>query len=114
MPTSKSRQELRSRFVRNAIPTEADFADLIAASLNQADDGVLKLPDQPLGLVRQKPDQPVLRFFADPAAQVGVVCGWGDGECGDWSHSFGHGYHSRKPAVEGGPACIFGKRDLLF
>jgi hypothetical protein len=67
--TSKSRQELRSRFVRNAIPTEADFADLIAASLNQADDGVLKLPDQPLGLVRQKQDQPVLRFFADPAAE---------------------------------------------
>jgi hypothetical protein len=69
MPTSKSRQELRSRFVRNAIPTEADFVDLIAASLNQADDGVLKLPDQPLGLVRQKPDQPVLRFFADPGAE---------------------------------------------
>jgi hypothetical protein len=71
-PTSKSRQELRSRFVRNAIPTEADFADLIAASLNQADDGVLKLPDQPLGLVRQKPDQPLLRFFADPAAEGSV------------------------------------------
>ena len=71
-PTSKSRQELRSRFVRNAIPTEADFADLISASLNQADDGVLKLPDQPLGLVRQKPDQPVLRFFADPAAEGSV------------------------------------------
>jgi hypothetical protein len=71
-PTSKSRQELRSRFVRNAIPTEADFAELIAASLNQADDGVLKLPDQPLGLVRQKPEQPVLRFFADPAAEGSV------------------------------------------
>ena len=71
-PTSKSRQELRSRFVRNAIPTETDFADLIAASLNQADDGVLKLPDQPLGLVRQKADQPVLRFFADPAAEGSV------------------------------------------
>jgi hypothetical protein len=71
-PNSKSRQELRSRFVRNAIPTETDFADLIAASLNQADDGVLKLPDQPLGLVRQKPDQPVLRFFADPAAEGSV------------------------------------------
>jgi hypothetical protein len=66
---SKSRQDLRSRFVRNAIPSETDFADLIAAGLNQADDGVLKLPDQPLGLVRQKPDQPVLRFYADPAAE---------------------------------------------
>ena len=71
-PNSKSRQELRSRFVRNAIPTETDFADLIGASLNQADDGVLKLPEQPLGLVRQKPDQPVLRFFADPAAEGSV------------------------------------------
>ena len=69
MPTSKSRQELRSRFVHNAIPNEKDFVDLIAASLNQADDGVLKLPDQPLGLVRQKQDQPVLRFFADPGAE---------------------------------------------
>ena len=71
-PTSKSRQELRSRFVRNAIPTETDFADLIAASLNQADDGLLKLPDQPLGLVRQKENQPVLRFFADPKAEGSV------------------------------------------
>ena len=54
-PTTKTRQELRSRFVTNAIPTEGDYADLIAAGLNQADDGILKLPDQPLGLVRQKP-----------------------------------------------------------
>ena len=70
-PTTKSRQELRSRFVRNAIPSEADFADLIAASLNQADDGLLKLSDGSLGLVRQnpKPEQPVLRFFADPTAE---------------------------------------------
>jgi hypothetical protein len=71
-PTTKSRQELRSRFVRNAIPTEADFADLINASLNLADDGLLKLPDQPFSLVRQKPDQPVLRLFADPAAEGAV------------------------------------------
>jgi hypothetical protein len=67
--TTKTRQELRSRFVRNAIPTEADFADLIAASLNLADDGLLKLPDQPVSLVRQKADQPVLRLFADPAVE---------------------------------------------
>ncbi|MEB3319133.1 MAG: hypothetical protein VKO39_13470, partial [Cyanobacteriota bacterium] len=69
-PTTKSRQELRSRFVRNAIPTEADFADLIAASLNLADDGLLKLPDQPFSLVRQKSDQPVLRLFADPVVET--------------------------------------------
>jgi hypothetical protein len=69
-PTTKSRQDLRARFVRNAIPTEEDFADLIAASLNQADDSVLKLPDQPLSLVRQTPDQPVLRFYEDPKGEL--------------------------------------------
>lgn len=66
---TKTRQELRARFASHAIPTEADFADLIGASLNQADDGLLKLADQSLGLVRQKPAAPVLRFFADPAAE---------------------------------------------
>jgi hypothetical protein len=69
-PTTKSRQELRSRFVRNAIPTEADFADLIDAGLNQADDGLLRLPDQTLGLARPRVDLPVLRLFADPAADT--------------------------------------------
>ena len=69
-PTTKTRQELRSRFVTNAIPTEGDYADLIAAGLNQADDGILKLPDQSLGLVRQRPESPLLRFFADPAAET--------------------------------------------
>jgi microcystin-dependent protein len=66
--STKSRQALKSRFVRNAIPTEADFADLIDASLNQADDGLLKLPNEPLGLVRQQPDKPVLRFYDSPDA----------------------------------------------
>ncbi len=70
MPTPKirNRQALRSRFVRQAIPTEADFADLIASSLNLVDDGVLKLPDQPLGLVPPKRSKSVqqkgvLNFF---------------------------------------------------
>jgi hypothetical protein len=67
-PTTQSRQALRNRFVRHAIPTEKDFADLINASLNLADDGVVKLPDQPLGLVRQKQDQAVLRLYASPDA----------------------------------------------
>ena len=75
-PTSKSRQELRSRFVRNAIPSETDFADLIGAGLNQADDGLLKLSDGSFGLVNpsQKAEQPVpvLRFFADPTAEGAV------------------------------------------
>jgi len=76
MPTSttKKRQELCSLFITNAIPTEGDYADLIAASLNQADDGLLKLPNQPLALLApkqpEKPNDPIalLNVFADPAA----------------------------------------------
>jgi hypothetical protein len=71
-PTSKTRQALKARFVRNAIPTQQDFSDLIDASLSQAEDGLLKLPDKPLALVRQAADQPVLRFYADPKADSGA------------------------------------------
>jgi hypothetical protein len=74
-PTTKKRQELCSRFVSNAIPTEGDYADLIAASLNQAEDGLLKLPNQPLALLapKQPPEKvndpiALLNVFADPAA----------------------------------------------
>jgi len=66
---TKTRQELRARFASHAIPTEGDFADLIGAGLNQADDGLLKLADQSLGLVQQKREKPLLRLFADPAAE---------------------------------------------
>ncbi|MEY4352610.1 MAG: hypothetical protein RLZZ609_851 [Cyanobacteriota bacterium] len=73
MPTSnnKKRQELRNSFVNNAIPTEKDFADLINASLNLAEDGVLKLADQSLGLVRQKAAAtPVLSFLEESATEA--------------------------------------------
>jgi hypothetical protein len=72
-PHSKTRQALKSRFGRGALPTEADFSNLIDAGLNQAEDGVSKRPNQPLSLVRQKPDQPVLRLFEEPTA---VSCAW--------------------------------------
>lgn len=48
---TKTRTELKQYFVKNAIPTQGNFADLIDAQLNQTDDGVFKLPDQPLGVV---------------------------------------------------------------
>jgi hypothetical protein len=76
-PTNKSRQNLGSLFARNAIPTEGDFADLIASCLNLTDDGVLKLPDQSLGLVRQRPastapanQRPVLSLFEEAGGQA--------------------------------------------
>jgi hypothetical protein len=73
IPHSKTRAELKARFVRGAIPTEADFCDLIDAGLNQAEDGVIKRPGEPLGIVRIRPSQSVLRFFEDPA---GVEPAW--------------------------------------
>jgi hypothetical protein len=69
-PASPNRQELRSRFSVHALLTEADFAALIDAGLNQADDGLLRLPDHSLGLVRQVPNLPLLRLFADPLADT--------------------------------------------
>jgi hypothetical protein len=45
-----------------------DFADLINASLIQADDGIFKLPDEPLSVVGKTNTPPVLRFYEDASA----------------------------------------------
>ncbi len=47
----QKRSELKSYFVKNAIPTEQNFSDLIDSMLSQADDGIFKLPDDPLSIV---------------------------------------------------------------
>lgn len=47
---TKSRADLYTFFKRNKVPTEANFADLIDASLNQRDDGIAKPEDGPLSL----------------------------------------------------------------
>lgn len=61
---SKNRSELKAYFVKNAIPTEANFADLVDAQLNQADDGVFKLGDDPLSIVAAPGEQKrVLRLY---------------------------------------------------
>lgn len=44
----KNRTDLKAFFVKNAIPTEGQFADLIDGMLNQRDDGVVKPPGSPL------------------------------------------------------------------
>jgi hypothetical protein len=48
-----NRTTLKSYFVKNAIPTEDNFADLIESSINQVDDGIVKITGEPLSL---KPD----------------------------------------------------------
>lgn len=53
----KNRAELKSYFVKNAIPTEENFADLIDSQLNQAQDGVFKREREPLSVVAAPGDQ---------------------------------------------------------
>lgn len=61
---TKNRSELKAYFVKNAIPTEQNFADFIDAQLNQADDGVFKLGDEPLSVVAAPGEQKrVLRLY---------------------------------------------------
>ena len=69
MPT-KNRSDLKSYFVKNAIPTESNFADLIDSQLNQAQDGVFKPDGDALTVVAAAGDQKrVLRLYASyPAA----------------------------------------------
>lgn len=47
----KDRNTLRSYFLKNKIPTEANFADLIKSSLNQIEDGICKPAGDPLSIV---------------------------------------------------------------
>lgn len=67
---TKNRKDLKFYFVKNAIPTEGNFADLVDAQLNQSDDGVFKLAGEPLSVVASPGDQKrVLRLYASyPAA----------------------------------------------
>ena len=44
------RTTLKSYFVKNAVPTEANFADLIEGLVNQKEDGIAKLPGEPLSI----------------------------------------------------------------
>jgi len=46
----RNRAELKSYFVKNAIPTENNFADLIDATIVQASDGVAKPAGEPLSI----------------------------------------------------------------
>jgi hypothetical protein len=46
--SKRNRTELKSYFVKNSIPTESNFADLIDGTLNQKDDGIVKLAGDPL------------------------------------------------------------------
>ncbi|HZI10644.1 MAG TPA: tail fiber domain-containing protein [Myxococcus sp.] len=46
----RSRSELKQYFVKNAIPTESNFAELIDGMLNQKEDGIARLPNDALSI----------------------------------------------------------------
>src|SRR5690349_8322545 len=76
----KSRAALKSYFVRNAIPTEGQFAQLIDTALNQRDDGLVKPAGDPLSIEAVGDDtgfKKALNFYtrfadADPAWTVSL------------------------------------------
>ena len=76
----KSRTVLKSYFVRNAIPTEGNFADLIDSQLNQEQDGVFKRDGEPLSVVAAPGQQRrALRLYSDfPAANPDWMIGLND------------------------------------
>lgn len=59
----KTRSELKSYFRKNAIPTEAEFADLIEGVIVPKDDGVVRLPGQPLSIEGTGADAKVLDLY---------------------------------------------------
>ncbi|MGB1274395.1 MAG: hypothetical protein ACPG77_01495 [Nannocystaceae bacterium] len=62
----RNRAELKSYFVKNAIPTENNFADLIDATIVQASDGVAKPAGEPLSIEAVGDDtsrKQVLNFY---------------------------------------------------
>src|SRR6516225_875610 len=46
----KARAVLKSYFLKNAIPTEQQFAQLIDSALNELDDGLVKVAGDPLAI----------------------------------------------------------------
>lgn len=64
----RTRAELKVFFKKNAIPTQSNFEDLIESALNQKDDGVVKLPDDPLTLEAAGAEEALLRFSRVDAA----------------------------------------------
>jgi hypothetical protein len=60
---TKNRSTLKGYFTKGAIPTEANFADLIDSMLNQDDDKIGKLPNDPLRITANGTEENLLNFY---------------------------------------------------
>lgn len=62
--SKKSRTELKAYFIKNAVPTESNFRDLIDGVLVQKDDGIAKSQDAPLSLEAQSSgERPIVHLY---------------------------------------------------
>ena len=68
--TTKNRKDLKSYFVKNSIPTQSNFEDLIDGMLNQQDDGIIKVPGDPLKVTSDDSQglQKIINFYERPGA----------------------------------------------
>ena len=59
----KNRSTLKDYFKKGAIPTESNFADLIDSMLNQEEDNISKLPNDPLKITAIGVDEALVNFY---------------------------------------------------
>ena len=59
----KNRATLKEYFRKGAIPSESNFADLIDSMLNQEEDAISKLPNDPLRVTAVGEDEALLNFY---------------------------------------------------
>jgi hypothetical protein len=65
---TRNRADLKQYFVKNAIPTQKQFAELIEGMLNHKEDGIAKLPNDPLSIEAAGDDtsqKKALHFYND-------------------------------------------------
>jgi hypothetical protein len=60
---NRDRNTLKGFFTKGAIPSQENFADLIDSAINQNDDGITKLPSDPLRINASGPGDTVLNFY---------------------------------------------------
>ncbi|MEZ4731472.1 MAG: interleukin-like EMT inducer domain-containing protein [Caldilineaceae bacterium] len=62
---TRNRAELKSYFVKNSIPTQRNFEELIDGMLNQKEDGLAKQAGAPLSLAAVGETQKAINFYAN-------------------------------------------------
>ena len=65
----KNRSTLKDYFKKGAIPTEANYADLIDSMLNQEEDNLNKLPNDPLRVTATGTEEALFNFYQAEQSQ---------------------------------------------